>query len=111
VISPGEGLERIAAASVYVLPSIGEIVPMTVLEAMAAGTPTVVTEDNGLAETLRTNEAGIVTRTDVAALADGVRSLLVSAERRRTVTENALKLVRNQFSPEAVADRLETMYA
>ncbi|MFD2367912.1 glycosyltransferase family 4 protein [Pseudoduganella sp. GCM10020061] len=37
-----------AAASVFVLPSQGEVAPLSVLEALAAGTPVVMTEDSAL---------------------------------------------------------------
>ncbi|MEO7497832.1 MAG: glycosyltransferase family 4 protein [Massilia sp.] len=37
-----------AAAAVYVLPSQGEVAPLTVLEALAAGTPALMTADSAL---------------------------------------------------------------
>ena len=53
---------RMAAASVYVLPSVREPYPMSVLEAMSVGLPVVVSADCGLAPLVERMRCGIVTK-------------------------------------------------
>ena len=67
---------RMAAADVYVLPSVREPQPMSVLEAMSVGLPVVVTNDCGLAPMVERSRSGIVTDPAVPALVAAVDSIL-----------------------------------
>ena len=60
-LAPGAIPRRMAAASVYVLPSVREPYPMSVLEAMSVGLPVVVSADCGLAPLVERTHCGIVT--------------------------------------------------
>lgn len=66
----------VGSADVYVLPSVAEPFPMTVLEALAAGTPVVLTSSCGLAGPLADRAGARVTDGTPGALAAAVRSLL-----------------------------------
>lgn len=59
-IPPDQTTERLRNASIYVLPSINEPFPMSVLEAMALGLPVVITDTCGLAPMVEKYGAGIV---------------------------------------------------
>jgi glycosyltransferase involved in cell wall biosynthesis len=63
-----------AAASVFVLPSVRETYPMSVLEAMSVGLPVVVTDDCGLAPLVDRTQCGVVTDPGARALAAAVES-------------------------------------
>src|SRR6185312_11172960 len=52
-LPPEKTADRMAHASIYVLPSVDEPFSMSVLEAMAIGLPVVITESCGLADTVR----------------------------------------------------------
>ena len=67
---------RMAAASVYVLPSVREPYPMSVLEAMSVGLPVVVSADCGLAPLVERVRCGIVTEGEMPAFAAAVKSIL-----------------------------------
>ena len=75
-LAPAAIPRRMAAASVYVLPSVREPYPMSVLEAMSVGLPVVVTDDCGLAPLVERTHCGIVTDPEVPALAAAVESIL-----------------------------------
>ena len=75
-LEPRRAREEIAHADVYVLPSVDEPYPMTVLEAMYAGAPTVVTTGCHIHAELSAARAAIVTEPVPAALADGVERAL-----------------------------------
>ena len=109
-VSPGAAPARIAQATVYVLPSVGEVVPMSVLEALAVGTPTFITESNGLAGVLREHNAAVVVDENPTALALALCDVLVSEPRRRELAAAGRRIVDAQFSSAAVARNLEHLY-
>ncbi|GAB2631823.1 glycosyltransferase [Streptomyces capparidis] len=99
-----------ARASVYVLPSVHEPFPMSVLEALAVGTPVVCTSSCGIASELVARGAALVTDGSPAALAEAVRSVLTDGALRDRLVEAGREAVREVFSVGAVADRLEEEY-
>ncbi|MEU2286246.1 glycosyltransferase [Streptomyces sp. NPDC013178] len=116
VVSYGGALEHSAAleayrkATVYVLPSVHEPFPMTVLEALAEGTPVVCTDSSGIAAELARRQAALVTDGSPEALADAVAALLVDEELRRGLAEAGRRAIDEVFSIRAVVDRLEDVY-
>ncbi|NYI40397.1 glycosyltransferase [Demequina lutea] len=101
---------RLSKSSVYVLPSVNEPFPVTVLEAMAVGTPCVITDSCGLAAYFRKDSSGLVTDGSAEGLAEAVERLLVDAAFRRSTIENADRTMERQFSISAVGDALEEIY-
>lgn len=100
----------IARACVYVLPSVNEPFPMTVLEALAAGTPVVCTDSSGIAGELARRGAAMVTDGSPQAMADAVCDLLGDEDRRRSLVEAGRRAVEEVFSIHAVGNRLEEIY-
>lgn len=103
--------ERMGEAWVHVLPSVNEVFPMSVLEALASGTPTVCTESSGIADRLRDRGAAVVTDTTTAGLADGILALLEDEERWQDVRREGWAMVADEYSAERVARDLEGLYA
>jgi glycosyltransferase involved in cell wall biosynthesis len=68
-------------ADVFVLPSQNENFGNTAAEAVAAGTPVIVTEKCGIAPLLA-EEAGLVVRYDPAALSEALGRILIDSELR-----------------------------
>ncbi|GKQ39702.1 glycosyltransferase [Streptomyces sp. A012304] len=116
VVSYGGALDHAAAleayrrAAVYVLPSVHEPFPMTVLEALAEGTPVVCTDSSGIAAELARREAALVTDGSPEALADAVCLLLADTPLRRRLADTGRRAIDEVFSIRAVVDRLETAY-
>ncbi|MCU1648150.1 MAG: glycosyltransferase [Nocardia sp.] len=110
-LPPQHTAERMARASVYVLASVDEPYPMSVLEAMARGLPVVVTDSCGLAPLIRENACGIVVRSDdLDSLTAAVRELLLQPHIRAEMGAAAARLVRDRLSMNGVAERLEQIY-
>ena len=109
-VEPGVAVTRLARATAFVLPSEGEVFPMTVLEALQAGTPVVTTESNGLATLLRSHNAAVVTDGSPGELARAVREILGSVDRQNELIDNAHKLLRSKLGISAVVDELEQWY-
>ncbi|UGQ39983.1 glycosyltransferase [Rhodococcus aetherivorans] len=109
-LDPDDVPRRMAAATVYVLPSVREPYPMSVLEAMSVGVPVVVTRDCGLAPTIERTGSGIVTEPTVPALVTAVESLLADRSLARAMGERGRRAVRTDLGMHAVGDRLLDTY-
>jgi glycosyltransferase involved in cell wall biosynthesis len=98
------------ASAVYCLPSFGEPYATTVIEAMAAGLPLVVTNSGGLAELVDAEGGLLVPPRDVPALAAALLAILDSPERARRMGEHNRRRAQREFDWEAVVDTLESTY-
>lgn len=105
-----DAVARLARADVYVLPSVNEPYPMTVLEALAAGTPTVCTSDCGFADRLSSSAAAIVVEPKVTEITAAIERLLHDHALRIQISRGAVDVVERQFSIEAVTNALEETY-
>lgn len=98
-------------ADVFVLSSLSEGLPISILEAMAAGLPTIVTEVGGMPEVVALSRAGVVVPPgDVSALA---RAILDLAARRAELKELGLKArscYREHFTPERMSEQYLELY-
>lgn len=110
-IEPGTSVQRLADADVFVLPSFAEVVPMTILEAASAGTPIVMTSDNGLAEPFASARAALTCSGTAEQLAACVESIVGDPALAETLSSNAHELLRLRFGIDAVAVTLEAAYA
>jgi glycosyltransferase involved in cell wall biosynthesis len=110
-IPPGTAPARLRAADVYVLPSLNEPFPMTVLEAMSVGVPTVVSATCLIADRLREHDAVVLFDGGAPELATAIRGLLVNPDARQALGERARRVVEEHFSVGAVVDTLEHYYS
>ena len=105
------GPEKWAAfrdADVFVLPSQNENFGNTAAEAVAAGTPVIVTETCGIAPLLA-NEAGLVVRNDVNEMAWALARILNSQELRRHFQAGCVRVAKN-LSWESPVREMESLY-
>ena len=109
-LEPGSTLMRMRKAAVYVLPSIDEPFPMSVLEAMSVGVPVIVTDSCGLAPFIAGAGAGLVCNSSVEGLSDALRRFVNEPGLRASSSAAALHLAREQFSMEVVSNQLEDVY-
>lgn len=105
-------LPRLSQATIYVLPSVDEPFPMTLLEALSVGVPSICMSDCGIADILTGLGAAKIAETDdVDALTASIRELLDAPEDAQAMAVAGRRAVRDHFSIEAVVDKLETVYA
>lgn len=109
-IGPHETIERMRQAALYVLPSINEPFPMSVLEAMSLGIPAVVTQSCGLHEAIASAGAGAVTDETIDSLVEAVTALLERPDELRAAGERAGSLIRSSFGMNAISSTLEALY-
>lgn len=100
----------LAAADVFVLPALGgEGLPITVLEALAAGVPVLISPACGLPIIEHAN-AGVIAPAEPDAIAAALRAMLANAELQQERRVNARQLARDHFSWDAVAAQIEAVY-
>jgi len=101
----------IPSFTVFAYPSLFDGLPLTLLEVMAAGVPTVVSDYGALPEVVDFGSAGrVVGRGDAVGLASYVKELLDSAT-AETVGRAGRKRVLEHYSPEANRENLGHVYA
>ncbi|MEW2416800.1 glycosyltransferase [Streptomyces sp. NPDC046866] len=101
--------EELRRAHVYVLPSVDEPFPMSVLEALAVGVPSVVTHSNGLAGDITAAGAGRAVEPGPTGVAAAVLELLAPAA-NATASAAARRLAAESFSMDTVLDTLLPVY-
>lgn len=96
---------------VFTLPSLAEVFPLSVLEAMAHGLPLVVTNVGGNREIIEDGVSGyIVQAADHEALADKIVCLLKDKKLAQEIGERARETVQAKFSLEAMLSSYDQLY-
>jgi glycosyltransferase involved in cell wall biosynthesis len=100
----------LAAADVFVLPSASENFGIAAAESLAAGVPTIVSEEVALSSDIRQYDAGVVVKRDVQQLASAIGDLLSNKEKAASLAANGRRLAEERYSPEAVGRALHELY-
>ena len=102
--------QYMAAAYVFVLPSLNEGFPNVVLEAMASGLPIIASKVGGLPEIIKEGENGfLVEPRNPGQIAEKVLLLLQNTELRKIISTNNKEKAK-VYSWESVIDSLEEVY-
>jgi len=98
-------------ASAFILPSYSESLPLTVLEAMAAGTPVIASAVGGVPEIIVDRQHGLlVPPRDPGALAEAVGSVLTDPRFARSLCIQARDRVQEEFSAAVMAKRTAAVF-
>jgi glycosyltransferase involved in cell wall biosynthesis len=100
-----------AAADVFVLPSLNEGLPLTVLEAMASGTPAIATAIGGTDEVISDGRTGLlVPPRDARALAHAIERLLHDPDLARQLGRAGRAHVSSHFAVDTMIARVSNVY-
>lgn len=98
-------------ADIFVLPSMFDQLPVSVLEASVCMRPSIISDRCGMTKMVTETQAGLVVPYgSPQALAESIRALYENSELRRHLGENAKLMVQRYCSPSAVIDSLELVY-
>lgn len=108
----GENREHLfARTGIYCLPSKHEAMPMSVLEAMAHGIPTISTDVGGVPQIIDNGIDGLLIGVDdEKQLSEFLLSLERSPEQRGSVGAAGRRKIQEKFSIDAAVDRLVDIY-
>jgi glycosyltransferase involved in cell wall biosynthesis len=100
-----------AAIDIFVLPSLNEGLPMTLLEAMAASKPVVATRVGAVPTVITNGETGLLVEpADGAGLTKALSQLLADPELRRRLAQKARAHVEQDYTAAAMARKYLAMY-
>jgi glycosyltransferase involved in cell wall biosynthesis len=102
-------LDLLARADLMALPSVSEGLSNTALEALASGTPLVVSQGCNM-PIIETMKAGLVVPRTSEAFAEGMVTLLADAIRLKATGENAYRLACERFAWGPILETLENVY-
>jgi glycosyltransferase involved in cell wall biosynthesis len=98
-------------ADIFALPSYLEGLPISLLEAMSLGLPSISTNVNSIPEAIIQGKTGILVEPgDYEALAGSLLELAENAELRKTLGNNGREHVLRQFDEEKVAQIVLASY-
>jgi glycosyltransferase involved in cell wall biosynthesis len=103
----------LAAADIFVLPSLWEGLPIGLLEAMSMGKTVIGTDVDGTCEVIENNVNGLLIGTEDLdqKLSAAILQLAGDAALRDTFSENAKRTVQHRFNAAAMTRQIEDVYA
>lgn len=102
--------ELLRASTLFLLCSESEGLPLSLLEACAAGTQVLITASSNRAGFIKSGINGLEVAGSVAALAEGLDFIFTSQEENTVWLENSRRLVEQKYSLTAMCDQYEQLY-
>ncbi|HHW13717.1 MAG TPA: glycosyltransferase, partial [Firmicutes bacterium] len=94
------------------MPSLGEALPLALIEAMGAGKTIVATPVGGIPEIIQDGQTGYLVRPrDAQALAERLAELGQDSRRRQQMGREARRFFQEKLTHRATAERTEDVYA
>ncbi|MAZ66080.1 MAG: group 1 glycosyl transferase [Kangiellaceae bacterium] len=102
--------EQLAASDAFVLSSVYEAMPMTILESMASHLPVICTQVGGIGHFVSENEVWFVPTKNVEAMARTMVELRTQDDKRQQKVQNGYRLVKEKYSLDAMVKQYMALY-
>ena len=103
--------QLLSQTDIFVLSSIAEGIPMTILEAMSSSTPIIATDVGGIGEVVTTGVEGeLVESENPLALAQAIKLYIENPDRIENQAIAARKRIVEQFSEESMVEQYSRYY-
>jgi glycosyltransferase involved in cell wall biosynthesis len=102
----------LAAADIFVLPSLWEGLPIGLLEAMAMGKAVIASNVDGTREVIKNNENGLLIETDhlVENLTDALLALSRDKIKRNLFAQKAIETIKEKYNAASMTRQIEKLY-
>jgi glycosyltransferase involved in cell wall biosynthesis len=99
------------SSDIFILPSYAENLPNSLLEAMAAGLPVVVSDVGAIPEVVKDGVNGFIIKAgDIDSIVEKVTILAQNSELRKTMGLRNIELVREKYDMPIIADKIGKIY-
>jgi glycosyltransferase involved in cell wall biosynthesis len=110
-LSEEEKYQYMLSCTVFIMPSIKDYTPATLIEAQALGKPVVSTTVGAIPEIVKNGETGLLVEPEnPEKLAKAIKWLLLEEDKRKSIGMKARQLVVKNFSLKVAVDKLEKLY-
>ena len=107
----GDIPEILSLTDIFVLPSLREGLPLTILEAMACGKPVIATNVGGIPEVVKDGVSGIlISPKDPEALHSAINELLGDREKLKKMGHNGKRVYSESFDSKTMIGKIEDLY-
>jgi glycosyltransferase involved in cell wall biosynthesis len=104
-------LEYLKASDIFILPSLGEGMPNSLIEAMSCGLACISTDIGGIKELIKHNENGLLFEPgNEKALQDCIISLILGSNKTTLLGASARETILNNYNIEKIADLYLKLY-
>jgi glycosyltransferase involved in cell wall biosynthesis len=101
----------LSAADVFVMPSLADNLPVSILESMSCGTPTVAFNVGGIPDLVRHMETGYLAQCkDAGDLASGLKLILKDESLRLAMGKRCREVIETEFSVKLQTERFREVY-
>ena len=103
--------DLLGASDLFVLSSLSEGLPLSLLEAMASGVPVIATDVGGIAEIVFPGKTGtLVPAGKEVPLAEALTRAISNPDEGHAMAENASRLLEEYFSLKVLCEKYEAVY-
>ena len=99
-----------SAADTFIMSSLSEGLPMSLLQAFSAGLPAVVTDVGGMAEVVRMTNGGTITPANVDSMSEAILRVVMERDLRESCSTNARAGFDRHFSLQRMAEAYMRLY-